>query len=293
MICWTSHFYFVEAQIFFHRRSSTTTHYSGPDDPWQSFHTNQHVHLQFFGFVTRYSLNHQKLPTPQIQQNTVGKESSASWRTMVKLEQANSNVFDEISPTFSAEDFDDIQQLKMLEQLKIRKNEAVARLLKQPNDDDSVITKDTEPVHSEEYGSSDLADDDIDPANKDPSLKKLSFQDILDYTEQRQDLENYRAESIHRYLEEEVDKDDQSTILYVTSSLTDDSYEKAWSHAQELWKQAGMTGEFREVAEYSNYPRQNRQPQRDSVASLEMLFNHLTCNARDTITWADWKAWSY
>jgi hypothetical protein len=24
-----------------------------------------------------------------------------------------------------------------------------------------------------------------------------------------------------------------------------------------------------------------------------MLFNHLTCNARDTITWADWKAWSY
>lgn len=218
------------------------------------------------------------------------------------------NDNDKLLPTFSAEEIDDTKQLRMLEQLKIAqqlKEEAIARLLKKTKEsDDSLIRKETDKLHSKEYDSSDPADDGDDPigekartspADKDLMKNGLSFQDILDYTEQRQDDEV----RVIRFVDTQEDNcdyedDDDLTII---SSLTNDSYEKAWLRAQELWEHAGMIGEARSTIQHSNYQRKQKQQEMPiettSIGSMEMLFNHLTCNARDTITWSDWKAWEY
>ncbi|KAL3922413.1 MAG: hypothetical protein SGILL_002219 [Bacillariaceae sp.] len=208
------------------------------------------------------------------------------------------NDNDRISPTLSAEDFD-AKLVKMSMQLKVakdRKKQAVSRLLKERGESDSsAITKETELIHSEEYDSSDLADETQDRIHKTPVPKKqhLSFQDILDYTEQREDDEIHGLDLIDTYPEDDDDYDN----LTVVSSLTDDSYEKALSRAQELWEQAGMIGEVRGLVEYSNHRRQVKKeeaietPSDCSINSVEMLFRHVFCDARDTLSWDDWKAW--
>ncbi|KAL3925764.1 MAG: hypothetical protein SGILL_000182 [Bacillariaceae sp.] len=210
---------------------------------------------------------------------------------MVNL-QSNESV--EILPTFSAEEF---EFKVMTEQLRIErelKKQAVARLLKEdlsenentratPDEMDEAQLNELVAMIPEDNGCQDLAVD-----------TPPSFQDLIDFAERRQDDECHHDMSL------KLDNDDEQWISYVESDLTCDSYEKAYEQAYQMQLQnhdaTDMATARERVTVYSNHPRHQEKElpvEEQSIGSLQMFVNHLTCSAQDTVTWGDWKTWVY
>lgn len=157
--------------------------------------------------------------------------------------------------------FDLEKQLIAAKNLKLK---AVARLLRKRG---CKIPRSLQPSVVNFEGQEDM------PASQTSSLDRHepnATETMPDTYEERIDDEHSR----------EFDHDDAS-IIFVTSSLTTDSFENNASHGFET---AGGFG--RKERSIHGIPVDRGSC--DSMYSLSMLFNHLTCHPEDNITLEDW-----